>query len=180
MRGIVVSGLEDYICSKVGLNQWHTAIDVCLDKDKQIITAAEYYDDEKVLQIITVLTEQLNEPVTDFITDFGKHLFETLKNFYSFLLEDIDSFDSLLMSLDQVIHSNVKKVHPDALVPKFTIESNATGWTVKYESERKLCYLAIGLLHGAADYYDIKINLEHLKCMHNKSDHCLFEINLLQ
>jgi predicted hydrocarbon binding protein len=180
MRGIVVTGLEDYICSKYGLSQWHTAIDVCLDKDQQVITAAEYYDDETVLKIITVLTEQLEVPVTDFITDFGKHLFKTLKNYYSFLLEDIDSFNTLLMSLDQVIHANVKKVHPDAQVPKFTIESHTKGWTVKYESERKLCYLAIGLLHGAADFYDLKINLEHQKCMHNDSDHCLFEINLLQ
>ena len=180
MRGIVVVGLEDYICSEYGLSQWHKAIDACLDKDNQLILAAEYYDDETVIEIITFLSEQLDIPITDFITVFGKHLFKTLQGFYSFLLDDIDSFNILLMSLDQVIHSNVKKVHPDAQVPKFTIDSHTEGWTVKYESERKLCYLAIGLFHGAAEYFGIKINLEHLKCMHNDSDHCLFEINLRQ
>jgi len=77
-----------------------------------------------------------------------------------------------------MIHTNIKKVHPEAILPVFTVKGLDKGWSMKYQSSQKLCYLAIGLLKKSAEHFGKSINIEHHKCMHYGEEYCLFNITL--
>jgi hypothetical protein len=80
---------------------------------------------------------------------------------------------SFLKSVHDVIHVEVRKLHPDVVLPEFTYEDPADNALVMhYHSPRKLCQLAEGLIEGAAKQFDIEVSIKHDICMHDGADHC--------
>jgi len=48
-----------------------------------------------------------------------------------------------------------------------------------YTSPRKLCFLAEGLIEGAAEQFNTKYELSHTECMHDGADRCALKIKIL-
>ena len=176
MRGVVVTGLKDYLESEGGINLWQELLTKA-DKEDLIVMSSEFYPDDFVVSMVVMAAELTETPVNEFIEQFGKHLFKTLDTFYHFMMDDIKDYDTLIHSLDNIIHPQVKKLHPDAIVPSFEVSNKDNGWHIEYRSERKLCPLAIGLLYGAAEHYNFPINIEHPHCVHSGHPCCEFEVN---
>jgi len=176
MRGIIITGLENYIISEYGISLWHETLDECLSNEQQIILSAGCYNDETVFQMLSFLARKLSKSGVELEQEFGYSFFNTIKEYYGFLINDVDSFDNFLQSLENMIHTNIKKVQPEASLPAFTVQGLDKGWSLKYQSSQKLCYLAIGLLKGSAEHFGKSINIEHEKCMHYGEEYCLFNI----
>ena len=175
MRGIVLTGLENYIHDCYSMAVWEDILSRSGQEDV-IITTADFYPDEQAVGLVVAAAEATDTELPAFIEAFGRHLFGTLKQYYDFSIEQMDSLDELLHSLDAVIHPQVKKLHPDAMVPSFRVENTDYGWLVFYQSERKLCPLAIGLIYGAADNFNESINIEMVKSMMSGHDETEFHV----
>jgi predicted hydrocarbon binding protein len=86
-------------------------------------------------------------------------------------------FKPFLLTLDQVIHVEVRKLYSDAGLPEFKYQDeNDNELVMLYRSPRKLCALAEGLMAGAAKHFNSDYQLKHDICMHNGDDHCRFEL----
>ena len=46
-----------------------------------------------------------------------------------------------------------------------------------YQSKRRLCFLAEGLIQGVAKEYNTEISLIHSKCMHRGDEECHLELS---
>lgn len=69
------------------------------------------------------------------------------------------------------------KLDEQAQPPKIDIAMNEDGRAqLFYFSQHKLCYLAEGLLNGAAEHYEILIQTQHLQSMYDENDFCEFRI----
>ena len=44
---------------------------------------------------------------------------------------------------------------------------------IHYDSARRLCLLAEGMILGAADHYGERARVEQVACMHDGADRCL-------
>lgn len=175
MRGVVVAGLKDFVEKNHSLAEWNKLLELS-GKPDLLVIVAQHYNDEDVMHLVNTASEHFNVPLTDLVETFGKHLFSVLCNYYSFIVDDINSFPQLLHSLDDVIHPQVKKLHPDSIVPLFEVKDTDNGWNVTYQSERKLCPLALGLLHGAAEHYGIAIKMTHDHCMFHGEQECIIHV----
>lgn len=164
MRGVVVVGLEDYVQNTYSLATWQAILESTGHEDL-IITVSDFYPDEAAIAIVAAAAEATDTDLAVFIEDFGKYLFGTLKQYYDFVIAGMDSLDQLLHSLEEVIHPQVKKMHPDAVVPSFRVENKHNGWLVYYKSQRQLYPLAIGLIYGAADHFNESIHIEYANSM---------------
>jgi predicted hydrocarbon binding protein len=47
---------------------------------------------------------------------------------------------------------------------------------MEYRSERRLCAFAEGLLHGAADHYGERIEIERPACLKRGDDRCVLAV----
>jgi hypothetical protein len=84
---------------------------------------------------------------------------------------------SFVLSLNDIIHPEVRKLYPGADVPEFGFETFGDDTlVVQYRSHRKMCSFAIGLIEGAAAKYGEHAELLHAKCMHRDDPHCEFRI----
>jgi hypothetical protein len=82
-----------------------------------------------------------------------------------------------LLTLNDIIHPEVRKLYPGAHVPIFDFDSSAPDvLVVGYKSERKLCALAHGFVEGAADHYQEELSFVQAQCMHRGDGKCVFRI----
>ena len=112
---------------------------------------------------INTLKEEVSEikglPVPALLTVFGEYFFTTLKDKYPVFVEKPNLF-SFLNSIDQYIHPEVLKLYPDAELPRFQSEIKSDNEMVlNYMSSRKMSDLAIGLIKGAANYFEEDVDV---------------------
>ena len=80
---------------------------------------------------------------------------------------------AFLPALNHMIHPEVRKLYPGATPPDFEIGEGRSGTlTLRYDSERRLCWLAEGLTLGVAAHLGESIRIEQTSCMHDNADHC--------
>jgi predicted hydrocarbon binding protein len=82
------------------------------------------------------------------------------------------------MTLNSIIHPEVRKVYPGADVPVFELEAMVDERTMLmgYRSARQLCTLAEGFIEGSAAEFNEVASIEQPSCMHRGDERCLLKI----
>ena len=171
MKGAVFIALNEMIEEQHGLGTW---LDI-LDQTglEGVFTSTETYPDEALFKIVAAVCETLKAPAPDVLRAFGEYLFDFLHKAHPVFAESQSNFFDFISSIDGVIHVEIHKLDENAQTPKIWVErADESSATLSYQSPRKLCHLAEGLLKGAARYYGISIAMEHGQCMHDGAPHC--------
>ena len=82
-----------------------------------------------------------------------------------------------VLTLNDIIHPEVRKLYPGADVPEFVFDTSCDDILVMhYNSARKMCAFAQGLIEGAAAHFGEKVSFQQSKCMLRGDTECVFEI----
>ena len=178
MKGVVFDILRDMIESQYGLEGWQAILDKA--GSDGIYVSTKTYADADLMGLVDAASDITNIPVNDLVFSFGEFMvpnfYKRFPNFFS----DALNFIKFLVSVDQIIHVEVRKLFPDAGLPTFDYsDENENALTMIYKSPRKLCQLAEGLISGSAKHFNQKYKMTHDPCMHSGSDHCVFKVELL-
>ncbi|MCX4026928.1 heme NO-binding domain-containing protein [Endozoicomonas sp. SM1973] len=139
---------------------------------KGIYTSIGSYDISELLALIDVLSKHSDKTVKELLQFFGFYLFGRLASIYQELLTDITGTFQMLEKLDDHIHVEVKKLYPDADIPKFeVIHIDKKELKIRYQSSRPLADLAEGLIKGCIAHYNEKLELTR----HNISEYPPYE-----
>ncbi|TQV87595.1 heme NO-binding domain-containing protein [Aliikangiella coralliicola] len=177
MQGIIYTLLSDMVIEQAGMAAWNDVLNQVQPKSGGAYTAGQQYDDEELLSIVHFLSDKLSVPVADLIRQFGEYIFPALMARNPCDLPDGITAKEFLKQVDSVIHVGVKHIHPNAYLPTFRYEDPADNRLVMlYQSKRKMCTLAEGLIYGAGKHYDTHVDIKHTKCLHKDDDHCRLEL----
>lgn len=161
---------------QIGINVWDKILDTVKPQSGGVYTSVEDFPDDELLAMITELSNQTGTSQVDLIKSFGNYLFHTLAHRHTVFMQEPDFF-SFLKSIEHVIHKEVLKLYPGSNLPSLDWEQPTQNQLVlRYHSPRRLCMLAVGLIKGAAAYYNTDYQLEHSPCMHDGASHCQFTI----
>jgi len=173
MQGTIFTSFSDMVIEKMGMECWNLLLNQTNPDSSGVYTAGAQYDDAELLQMVTLLSQQSGIAINDLLDAFGEHMFEKLYQNSPTDLSSINSLKDFLLAIDTVIHSEVKRVYPHAYLPTFKYPSpDANELEMHYSSKRKLCFVATGLIRGAAKKFSEKIQIDHPVCMHDGADHC--------
>ncbi len=177
MKGIVFNLMAEMVEEKFGLEVW----DALLQATQQdgVFVSTEKYPDEKLFELVAAASEKSGIPANDLVKAFGEYMFP---HFYqqnqNFFKPDM-TLKEFLLTVDRVIHVEVRKLHPDASLPEFKyVDECDEELTMLYNSPRKLCMLAEGLIAGAATHFQTEYTLEHNECMHDGAEHCKLHLKV--
>lgn len=177
MKGIVFTMLADMVVEKFGLEVW----DQILEKSGEdgIYVSSETYTDESLTALVVAAHEKSGIPVNDLVKVFGEYMFplfyEKNPNFFT----EGQTLKEFLLTVDQVIHVEVRKLHPGVNLPEFQyVDAADSELTMIYASPRKLCMLAEGLISGAAKHFNTEYTLDHATCMHDGAENCTFHLKM--
>jgi len=180
MKGIVLTTFNDMIEQEVGIDVWEQILESVKPASGGVYTSVEDFPDEELFSMVTELSRITGTPPMELVNAFGQYLFHVLAVKHSVFIDESPDFLEFLKSVEDVIHKEVKKLYPNSNLPSLKWEqSDERSLTLFYRSPRKLCFLADGLIRGAAKQYGVKYSIDHATCMHDGDEHCRFDIQLL-
>lgn len=129
-------------------------IDGCVLPSGGAYTAVGTYDHQEMVTLVIALSEKTGIGLRDLLFDFGYHLFGRFLDLYPFCLENARSALDFLEKIEGTIHAEVRKLYPDAQLPRFEITRiSADELQMIYSSERHLADLAEGLMRACFAYF---------------------------
>jgi len=124
-------------------------------------TAVGTYPHSEIVQLVSNLSKETDIPVPTLLHAFGERLFRRFSVRYAHFLTHATSTFALLEKLEFYIHAEVKKLYPEAELPKFECTPLPDGrMHLLYRSHRAMADLAQGLMEGCFQHFGEKIQLE--------------------
>ena len=160
MKGVVFTEFLEMVEEKFG----YETVDHILTQEKLnsggVYTAIGTYEHSEMVQLITHLNAKTNIEVPTLLKEFGKYLFGTFKTNYGGFFEKAKDSFTFLESIEHYIHVEVRKLYPDAELPKFEskrIRKNTL--ELVYYSERRMSDFAEGLIEKTLEHYGEKATI---------------------
>ena len=175
MKGIVFNLLEQLVARDYGEDTWDALLDA--SGLEGAYTSLGSYPDGDFVKLVSAASDALALPVDDVVSWLGRNAVPLFAVRYPQLFEPHDCTRSFVLTLNDIIHPEVRKLYPGADVPEFEFGIRDDDRLVMgYRSPRKLCSFAEGLLLGAADHYRERLAIEQPSCMKRGDDQCVLEI----
>jgi hypothetical protein len=93
---------------------------------------------------------------------YGLHFFKVLEDSYPQIIDKYENPMELLSSIDSHIHVEVRKIYPDAELPKFyVLEKDKNKLVLKYVSSRSMYSFALGLIEKTFHHYNSSAKISH-------------------
>lgn len=172
MKGVIFNILEQAVVRAHGDAAW----DALLERSGAdgAYTAVGSYDDGELFRIVGAASELLGLEPDEIVRWFGREAIGLLFDRYPYD-EDHDCTSAFLRTLDDIVHPEVEKLYPGAIVPRFEYEGEARNHVIlHYRSPRRLCTLAEGMIEGAAARFGETVEIEHRTCLKRGDDRCSF------
>lgn len=162
MKGVVFNLFEQVVSAEHGDDTW----DDVLDRAGVVGAYASVgqYADGELMALIAAASEELDRPPHDVVRWFGRSAMPILHDLHPHFF-DHDDLRPFLLSINHVIHAEVRKLHPDADLPAFDFEDVDDDLVLVYRSHRRLCHLAEGFIAGAADVFGTEVSVSQETCM---------------
>jgi hypothetical protein len=122
-------------------------------------TAVGTYDHEELVALVVALSKRTGQSTHTLVHAFGQYLFgRFVALFPNFFVGIAHPFD-FLEGIEGVIHVEVRKLYPDAELPRFQCERSADRLSMVYRSPRHMGDLAEGLIHAAIDHFLVPVDV---------------------
>lgn len=171
MKGVIFNVVEDAVVAGRGDDAWDAVLERSgLDGSW---TAIGDYDDAELLALVEATAGMLGLDADELTRRLGHDALLGLAERYPAFLAPHAETIPFLLTLNDVIHPEVRKLHPTARPPRFAFErTGERELVVVYESHRTLCRLADGMIRGAATRYGEVAQVVHEACTRDGAPHC--------
>ena len=153
MKGMVFTEFLEMVESKFSADM---VDDIIEDSDLPsggAYTAVGTYDHAELVTMVGALAQRSGLPVPALVHAFGLHLFGRFHALYPKFFEGTSNALDFLEGIETVIHTEVRKLYPDAQLPQFDCARSASGLDMVYPSPRHFGDLAAGLIDGAVAHF---------------------------
>lgn len=158
MKGVIFNAVEAAVVDLYNEDTWDDLLDAAgLDGH---YTSLGSYDDADLSALIGAGCPMTGHEPNELIRILGRHAFGHLADRYPELVDAADGTHDFLRRVNDIIHPEVLKLHPDATPPQFEFEEREGGvLRITYRSARRLGVLAEGLIMGAGDRFNEEVEV---------------------
>jgi hypothetical protein len=172
MKGIVFNVLEEVVSEGYGADTWDALLTAA--GCDGAYTSLGSYPDGEFMRLAASASDLLGMPSEELLRWFGRLALPRFAERYPALFAEHHSARPFVLTLNDIIHPEVRKLYPGAEVPDFEFDaSSADRLVIRYRSSRKLCAFAVGLIQGAAAYYGERVTVEQPECMKQGAAECV-------
>ena len=159
MKGVVFTEFLELVEKEFGLEIVQRIIDECDLATGGVYTSVGTYSHKEMFKMVGKLSEIKDIPIPALLNIYGEYFFTTLSRDYTKFMEQPNLF-SFLESIETYIHPEVLKLYPEAELPSFGTDlKSEKEMRLDYSSSRKMSDLAVGLIKGAANYYNEEVDI---------------------
>lgn len=172
MKGIIFDLLGQVVSKEYGEDTWDSLLESA--GLEGVYTAVGSYPDEELFALVGAASRALSIDAEDLLRWFGRECLPLLAARYPAFFEGHETTRAFLLTLNEVIHPEVRKLFPGAYAPSFEYESPSNdSLALGYQSHRNLCSFAEGLIQGAAAHYGEEVAIEQTSCTKRGDPKCV-------
>ncbi len=165
MKGTVFVELLDHVEDKYGLDVLDKVILALGDKlsTKGAYTTVGNYPHQEMLELASAICTLRGESLESLLDDFARSLMLSFERMHpEFFHKDQDILD-FFMSLESRIHTDVRKIYPDARPPLILCRKTAEdSLEITYQSARPLALMAVALTRATGARFNEALEIEVL------------------
>ena len=177
MKGVVFNLLEAVVQREYDDDTWEALLEQA--NVGGAYTSLGNYPDEEMMKLVAAASSLLKTPPDDIVRWFGRNALPFLAQKHPNFFDAHKSTRTFLLTLNDVIHMEVRKLYPGADVPVFNYDTSSPEvLLMEYRSHRKLCALAEGFIEATAAHYGEELALEQPECMKRGDDKCVLRISV--
>lgn len=161
MKGMIFTKFLEMVEDKWDLEMLDDIITKANDPIDGAYNAVDTYDHKYLVNLVVELHKKTDIPIPDLLQVYGEHLFGELASGYPELIKGMNSTFDMMENIENVIHTEVRKLYPDANPPRF--DSNMVSdaeMKLVYHSHRSMADVAVGLIKGCAGHFNENIEVE--------------------
>ena len=154
MKGVVFTEFMDMVAERYGYETLDEVLAGAKLPHNGAYTAVGTYPHTEIVALVVSLSSKVGSPPDALVRAFGRHLFGRFAELYPVFFQDVPDALTFLERVDSVIHVEVRKLYPDAELPRFQASRRADGGlNLLYLSSRHFADLAEGLIEGCAEHF---------------------------
>lgn len=175
MKGVVFNILETLVTREHGEDLWDDLLD-----DAGVhgaYTSLGNYGDAELHALVSAAAARWDQEPEEVVRWFGREAIPVFAELYPQLFSPHDSARAFVLTLNAIIHPEVRKLYPGADVPTFDFDTTDPDvLALGYRSARKLCAFGEGLLEGAARHYGEVARIDQPECLLRGDERCLLRV----
>lgn len=178
MHGIIFTELKQFTDQRFGKDAWDRVLKSAGLGGHTFFSINDYADAD-MLSLFSALAKEAAIPVAEVVEDFGVFIAPDLLRLYSVLIKPEWRTLEVIENTEAVIHTVVRANIRGAKPPELKCwRIDADKLELEYDSPRKLCSLAKGIMRGIAAAFDERIEIVEHQCMNvgASAGACLMQI----
>lgn len=165
MHGSIFVELRQFVFTTFGEGHWEAILESAHIGHKSYV-ATQIYPDLEAVRIVAAASDRTQLPMHGLLESFGEFLATSLIARYESLIDPEWRTLDLLEHVEETIHIVIRAGDSAANPPSLMSRRlNPREVVIDYDSPRKMCSLAKGLIHGVARHYSEAITLDEPLCM---------------
>ena len=170
MHGIIHKSLKEYVEAELPGLDWDDLLDDAGIEPKLYLPVS-HYPDEEVTGVVTAIADHTDRSERAVQREFGKALApELLDTFKAHVRDEWDTLDVLEQL--EAIYEGIEQGSDDTSPPEVATRRDGETVRMAYRSERGLCAMAEGIVHGIAGARGESVAVDHSVCVHEGDDRC--------
>jgi hypothetical protein len=162
MKGIIFTEFLSMVEDAHGLDMVDTIIDKSdLPSGGSYTTVGTYHHTE-IVSLVCNLSEEINPEVPALLKYFGCHLFYSFAKLYPQFVKKSASALDFLEQVETYIHTEVKKLYPEAELPSFDCSRphSSNQLYMTYHSVKHMEDVCEGLIRGCLAHFESTADIE--------------------
>lgn len=177
MNGIWFQEIGNFVRSLLGGRAWEEMQRVVCPPGRVYYRVADYPNEEAVA-LVEALAEQLHEPPGAVLRQFGEFVAPALIGMAYWIPSEWRTLD-LIVNTETTIHETLRRLGSHTDPPRLmTRRTGPDEVEVLYDSHRRLCELAKGIIVGVATYYGEEATVRESDCMFEGAPACLLVVEV--
>lgn len=180
MHPLIHIGLKEYVEARFGIERWIAFLEAAGVSLTRPYVRVGAYPDEELGSIVAAIAAGTGSSAAAVLEDFGAALAPQLIAMYPRLVRPEWRSLDLLCHTEEAIHRIVRHGQLGARPPVVRCRRlSADALHLTYESNRRLCPLAVGIMRGIARHYGEALSIRHPVCMLHGAPSCEFDVALV-
>ena len=160
MKGLIFTEFLEMVEEKFGYEVLDRLTSLPCLQNQGAYTSVGNYSHGEMLKMLDELHTAVDLPHKALIVAFAGWLFEVFLRIHPEFFERIDNSFDFLQGIETVIHSEVRRLYPDARLPDFECERRTDNELVMdYSSWRPFADLAEGLIEASSAHFNDRVEV---------------------
>jgi hypothetical protein len=161
LKGVIFSILEEFVIENWGAEAYEKILEGSQPVTQEPFVGPGTYPDEDLLTMVAQCVVRLDTPAPVVLRSFGRYLFHQLATKIPASMMDFSHPKCFLLSVEDIIHIEARKLYADADPPQFTYrDPGPNQLTIEDRSARRMYDLMEGLIDGVAEHFHSTIEFE--------------------